>query len=50
MFTHKRKDTKIYWASRKPYNLITENQFEIIGIKQTSNFAKKQAKLFDCYK
>ncbi len=47
---HKRKDTKIYWPSRKPFNLITENQLGIIKKKQSSNFAKKHAKLFDCYK
>jgi len=47
---HERKDTKIYWASRKPYNLITEIQIKISWIKQTSNFAKKQTKLFDHYK
>jgi len=32
---HKRKDTKIYWASRKPYNLITENQIKVFEIMRT---------------
>lgn len=32
---HKRKDTKIYWASRKAYNLITENQIKDFEIMRT---------------